>query len=43
MDDPNFAAAFARAEAEWLIEPICGTCGCTNPCSDARCELAETG
>jgi hypothetical protein len=24
MDDSNFAAAFARAEAEWLIEPICG-------------------
>ncbi len=24
MDDPNFAAAFANAEASSLIEPICG-------------------
>ena len=39
MDDPNFAAA----EASWLIEPICGRCGYTNPCPNDRCELAEAG
>jgi hypothetical protein len=39
MEDPNFAAA----EAQWLIEPICGRCGYYNPCLDGRCELDEAG